>query len=699
MAAQILPNIEEFVWGDKEITEDGVVVMDANSDGGYRCPICKENFKTKRQDIFKKHFNPKRKGATDTAKHIQIKEAIPTIKERCSRCDKPGDPNPGKKRKHLVVCKEKGEADHNPGKKRKVLAVVRENVEDTDPNDNVFDQENSEDESIEIDDEEFENPFLNEENTNQQGEEKDDSEVVNRSTITQHREIDSENVELSKLKENEVKRNKEILELRKKLEASENKCKEEENKTKELVQKFEASTKIKDRRLKEMEKAVTTLEVTRLEQMNVLEQKIKKARELYEQIKDSDGGSDGGNSSRDLQSKIVCQQDELETEYKIKKDLQTKVLQLEEQVKETDQENMRVRKELFQSKSELELVVKKMKNLETHALDMANQTGDLEIEVSKLDQMKNDMKDITNQNTNLNNDVKNLKKEKALLKSKLQSFKNQVTVLSKLPMIKSVNHDKAAGETAIGKGTYGTIIKVMENGRPIAIKKASTNADSLLEAVAMSKIQHPHVVSALGVSIQDDQLLISMELYNEDLSIFLEKMEKIKDERVGWRLQVFEDSARGLEYLHKLEIIHRDLKPQNILLKHTGDSISASIADFGNVHFGLQGSKWCGTTGFIAPEMFVDGKVPTYNELVDEWSLGASMYEVIFCDSLVKSEEYEDQANPKPRWDKVKVKIPTFIKALEGLLVIEPKERKSVEEILRILSVYDYNMNLFKMTN
>ena len=153
MAAQILPNIEEFVWGDKEITEDGVVVMDANSDGGYRCPICKENFKTKRQDIFKKHFNPKRKGATDTAKHIQIKEAIPTIKERCSRCDKPGDPNPGKKRKHLVVCKEKGEADQNPGKKRKVLAVVRENVEDTDANDNVFDQENSEDESIEIDDE------------------------------------------------------------------------------------------------------------------------------------------------------------------------------------------------------------------------------------------------------------------------------------------------------------------------------------------------------------------------------------------------------------------------------------------------------------------------------------------------------------------------------------------------------------------
>ena len=703
MAAQLLPNIEEFVWGSREITEDGLVVMENNSIGGYRCPICEENFQTKREDTFKKHFNPKRKGATDTAKHKQVKEGIPKIKERCAKCNTPGDPNPGKKRKHLAVCKE--------------------NLDDTDQNENIV-QEKVKDESIEIDDEEYENIFMNVNPVEEMETEVDVSEVENLSKesfgeieVEQHKEgeeIDLGHEEISQLKEYEVKQNKEISVLKKLLEVSENKRKEEEIKTKELVDKFNTFMTIKDDQLKELEQSVTTLEDERLEQIGVLEEKLKIATELYEHRKDS----------RDLESKIVDQQNELETEGKIKKVLQTKLLQFEQKLKETDEEKMRIRKEMLDSKGEVEKVIKQMNKLETEVLDMSNQTEDLEREISKLktekterivkidkledkmretveegatkgklmdqlkanlDQMKRDIKDVTHQNSNLNKEKDSLKKEKDLLGSKLQKCKDQVEAMSKLPMIKSIKIDKTEGETAVGKGTFGTIIKVKENGRHIAVKKSEINSDSISEALAMSKFNHPHVVSALGVSIENDQLLISMELYDEDLSIFLGKMEKIKDEKAGWRLKVFKDTARGLKYLHKLQFIHRDLKPQNILLKHTGDSISASLADFGMVHFGLQGSQWCGTSGFIAPEMYTDGGVPTYSELVDEWSLGACMYELIFGDCLVKSEDYEEQANPKPKWEKVKVKIPSFITALKGLLVIEPGRRKSAQEILRIL--------------
>ena len=130
--------------------------------------------------------------------------------------------------------------------------------------------------------------------------------------------------------------------------------------------------------------------------------------------------------------------------------------------------------------------------------------------------------------------------------------------------------------------------------------------------------------------------------------------------RHEWRLKVFKDCARGLKYLHKLKIIHHDLKPQNILLKHAPNSISASLADFGVAHLGLEGVGWAGTPGFVAPgryiifiqrrifeqstkinlsfapEMYVPiGTVPKYTQLVDAWSLGACMYELIVCDSLV----------------------------------------------------------------
>ena len=76
--------------------------------------------------------------------------------------------------------------------------------------------------------------------------------------------------------------------------------------------------------------------------------------------------------------------------------------------------------------------------------------------------------------------------------------------------------------------------------------------------------------------------------------------------------------------------------------------------------------------------------VPKYTNLVDAWSLGACMYELIVCDSLVQSCEAEEEANPQPKWDQVKVNIPAFLAACKGLLVMDPKERKSTEDILEI---------------
>ena len=127
------------------------------------------------------------------------------------------------------------------------------------------------------------------------------------------------------------------------------------------------------------------------------------------------------------------------------------------------------------------------------------------------------------------------------------------------------------------------------------------------------------------------------------------------------------------------------LRSQNNLITHRGKSLSASLADFGIAKLGLEGSGWCGSPGFVAPEMYTEGTVPSYNELVDEWSLGACMYELIVSDCLVKTEDYEEQANPQPRWDEVKVYIPTFLTATKGILVVDPKERKSAKYVLKIL--------------
>jgi [calcium/calmodulin-dependent protein kinase] kinase len=84
--------------------------------------------------------------------------------------------------------------------------------------------------------------------------------------------------------------------------------------------------------------------------------------------------------------------------------------------------------------------------------------------------------------------------------------------------------------------------------------------------------------------------------------------------------------------VHSINIVHRDLKPQNILI--TEDE-TAKIIDFDrSVQLKtpdqlLAGSE--GTYHFMAPEMLSEKQVGGYNGMLcDIWSLGVSLYSVVF---------------------------------------------------------------------
>lgn len=119
----------------------------------------------------------------------------------------------------------------------------------------------------------------------------------------------------------------------------------------------------------------------------------------------------------------------------------------------------------------------------------------------------------------------------------------------------------------------------------------------------------------------------------------------------------FRDSVLGLEYLHYQGIIHRDIKPANLLV--TG-SHRVKISDFGVSYLGRpmrdeeeeqvaetdaselddarELSKTVGTPAFYAPELcytgddFVQtiGSIPKITGAIDVWSLGVTLYGMIF---------------------------------------------------------------------
>ncbi|KAI2615121.1 kinase-like protein [Hypoxylon sp. NC1633] len=116
----------------------------------------------------------------------------------------------------------------------------------------------------------------------------------------------------------------------------------------------------------------------------------------------------------------------------------------------------------------------------------------------------------------------------------------------------------------------------------------------------------------------------------------------------------FRDTVLGLEYLHYEGVVHRDIKPANLLW--TRDH-RVKISDFGVSYFGrpiregetdelvseseardfdddLELAKTVGTPAFFAPELcYTDPseEQPKISEQIDVWSLGVTLYCLIFA--------------------------------------------------------------------
>ncbi|KFX92230.1 hypothetical protein O988_07363 [Pseudogymnoascus sp. VKM F-3808] len=116
----------------------------------------------------------------------------------------------------------------------------------------------------------------------------------------------------------------------------------------------------------------------------------------------------------------------------------------------------------------------------------------------------------------------------------------------------------------------------------------------------------------------------------------------------------FRDTVLGLEYLHYEGIVHRDIKPANLLWTKEH---RVKISDFGVSFFGrptrdgeqagntsesdetefdddVELSKTVGTPAFFAPELCytdLDTPQPRINDQIDIWSLGVTLYCLIFA--------------------------------------------------------------------
>ena len=143
------------------------------------------------------------------------------------------------------------------------------------------------------------------------------------------------------------------------------------------------------------------------------------------------------------------------------------------------------------------------------------------------------------------------------------------------------------------------------------------------EVFRTASLKSDYVVHVYGVTKSGSVL---MELANNDLSSWYGTSRGLRE-----KLNVLEQAAKALHYVHEKGVVHRDVKSTNSLMFGDGTSPKVKIADFGLAMkkvdvFNSVATRVMGTLHWMAPELF-KGHCP--DEKSDVYSFGAVMYEVM----------------------------------------------------------------------
>ncbi|XP_010772285.1 interferon-induced, double-stranded RNA-activated protein kinase-like, partial [Notothenia coriiceps] len=214
----------------------------------------------------------------------------------------------------------------------------------------------------------------------------------------------------------------------------------------------------------------------------------------------------------------------------------------------------------------------------------------------------------------------------------------------------------------IGSGSYGQVLKarekLTEKYRAIKIVQCGSGEieEALQEVKTLSDLDHHNIVqyliswfedsgyspdesgsstqSSINSAIGNHYLYILTELCVKSLRVWIDenndKKSLLDPKRREEALTKFQQTVKGVEYIHSKMLIHRDLKPENIMIGQDG---KVKIVDFGMVTLdndpeNLRGrSMYKGTPSYMAPEQ---KRQKPCGRKVDIFSLGLIYFELLW---------------------------------------------------------------------
>ena len=199
-----------------------------------------------------------------------------------------------------------------------------------------------------------------------------------------------------------------------------------------------------------------------------------------------------------------------------------------------------------------------------------------------------------------------------------------------------------------------------------------------LECQFLSRVNHPNIVQYLGTYRDPDTNapVLLMELMDESLTHFLES----SPGDIPYHIQVnlSQDIAQALAFLHANGIIHRDLSSNNVLLIAGS---RAKVSDFGMSKFAdinktrLATMTTCpGTPAFMSPEAL--DEPPVYTEKLDTFSFGVLLVQINTRQFPEPADRFKKIEVPNPQNPSLKLKVLAHVPEVERrqahIRLIEP---------------------------
>ncbi len=248
---------------------------------------------------------------------------------------------------------------------------------------------------------------------------------------------------------------------------------------------------------------------------------------------------------------------------------------------------------------------------------------------------------------------------------------------------------------SLGQGGQGQTFLVKDikgQGETLYVLKRLINVNRIerfkREIEAVRNLAHPNILQLIDFDLAAEKPYLVTEYCSGES---LAKAEPYWNDSPVTALEIFQQICAGVANAHSKDIIHRDLKPDNIFLRSKDGP--AVVGDFGICYLEEDGTRITiteeavGPVHYMAPEL-EDGRVADISPKSDVYSLGKLLYWLlmgrIFSREKHREREWDlrgwDATNR--RWDNIYMEH--INRLLDSMIVVNPEERLSVEEVLLI---------------